>query len=60
MLAGTGGQHPLTRPLSNDLRDRAVAAQQGGESCRRGEFLLNRIEKFSRRGKVSRSDGGAN
>ena len=26
MLAGIGGQHPMTRPLSNDLRERVVAA----------------------------------
>src|SRR6476469_7526479 len=34
MLAGIGGQHPMTRPLSNDLRERVVAAIVGGESCR--------------------------
>jgi transposase len=34
MLAGIGGQHLMTRPLSNDLRERVVAAVQGGESCR--------------------------
>ena len=26
--------HPMTRPLSNDLRERVVAAIVGGESCR--------------------------
>src|SRR6476619_1700937 len=31
MLAGIGGQHPMTRPLSNDLRERVVAAIVGGE-----------------------------
>ena len=34
VLAGIGGQHPMTRPLSNDLRERVVAAIVGGESCR--------------------------
>jgi transposase len=34
MLAGIGGQHLMTRPLSNDLRERVVAAVYGGESCR--------------------------
>jgi transposase len=34
MLAGIGGQHLMTRPLSNDLRDRVVAAVLAGESCR--------------------------
>jgi transposase-like protein len=29
-----GGQHLMTRPLSNDLRERVVAAVAGGESCR--------------------------
>jgi transposase-like protein len=27
-------QHLMTRPLSNDLRERVVAAVAGGESCR--------------------------
>jgi transposase len=34
MLAGIGGQHLMTRPLSNDLRERVVAAVLAGESCR--------------------------
>jgi len=29
-----GGQHLMTRPLSNDLRERVVAAVEAGESCR--------------------------
>jgi putative transposase len=29
-----GGQHGMTRPLSNDLRERVVAAIEAGESCR--------------------------
>jgi transposase len=34
MLAGTGGRHLMTAPLSNDLRVRVVAAIPAGESCR--------------------------
>ena len=30
----SGGQHLMTRPLSNDLRKRVVRAVLGGESCR--------------------------
>jgi transposase len=29
-----GGQHLMTRPLSNDLRERVIAATLAGESCR--------------------------
>lgn len=29
-----GGQHLMTAPLSDDLRERVVAAVVGGESCR--------------------------
>src|SRR3546814_892350 len=29
-----GGQHLMTRPLSNDLRERVVGAIAAGESCR--------------------------
>jgi transposase len=29
-----GGQHLMTRPLSNDLRERVVSAALAGESCR--------------------------
>src|SRR5258708_11280204 len=29
-----GGQHPMVRPISNDLRKRAVAAVAKGETCR--------------------------
>ena len=29
-----GGQHLMTRPLSNDLRERVLAAVEAGESCR--------------------------
>jgi putative transposase len=34
MLAGMGGRHLMTAPLSNDLRDRVVGAVEAGESCR--------------------------
>jgi putative transposase len=30
----TGGQHLMTAPLSNDLRERVVGAIEAGESCR--------------------------
>jgi hypothetical protein len=29
-----GGQHRVTAPISNDLRERVVEAIQAGESCR--------------------------
>src|SRR6266852_2428077 len=35
MLAGVGGQHPMARPYSLDLRERVVAAVLRGESCRK-------------------------
>jgi transposase len=34
MLAGRGGQHLMTAPLSIDLRERVVRAIAAGESCR--------------------------
>src|ERR1700675_4034814 len=34
MLAGVGGQHPMARPYSTDLRDRVVASATGGRTCR--------------------------
>jgi transposase len=34
MLAGEGGQHLMTAPLSKDLRERVVGAIEAGESCR--------------------------
>src|SRR5579864_340011 len=34
MLAGVGGQHPMARPYSSDLRDRVVASVTGGRTCR--------------------------
>jgi len=53
MLAGIGGQHPMTRPLSNDLRERVVAAMVGGESCRsvasRFGVAVSSVVKWSQR-----------
>jgi transposase len=34
MLAGDGGQHPMARAYSLDLRERVVAAVAAGQSCR--------------------------
>jgi transposase len=34
MLAGIGGQHPMGRAYSLDLRERVVAAVSAGASCR--------------------------
>jgi len=34
MLAGIGGQYVMVRPYSLDLRERAVAALEAGDSCR--------------------------
>jgi putative transposase len=34
MSAGEGGRHLMAGALSNDLRERVVAAVLGGESCR--------------------------
>ena len=48
-----GGQHPMTRPLSNDLRERVVAAVVGGESCRsvasRFGVAVSSVVKWSQR-----------
>jgi transposase len=53
MLAGTGGQHLMSRPLSNDLRERVVAALVGGESCRtvaaRFGVAVSSVVKWSQR-----------
>src|ERR1044072_2267559 len=53
MLAGKGGQHRMTRPLSNDLRERVVAAVQRGESCRavasRFGVAVSSVVKWSQR-----------
>jgi transposase len=48
-----GGQHPMTRPLSNDLRERVVAAALSGESCRsvakRFDVAVSSVVKWSQR-----------
>ena len=53
MLAGAGGQHLMSRPLSNDLRERVVAALVGGESCRtvaaRFGVAVSSVVKWSQR-----------
>src|SRR6476661_7194981 len=53
MLAGIGGQHPMTRPLSNDLRERVFAAIVGGETCRavasRFGVAVSSVVKWSQR-----------
>src|SRR6201998_4553142 len=53
MLAGTGGQHQMTRPLSNDLRERVVTAIVGGERCRsvalRFGVAVSSVVKWSQR-----------
>src|ERR1700739_527964 len=53
MLAGTGGQHQMTRPLSNDLRERVVTAIGGGERCRsmalRFGIAVSSVVKWSQR-----------
>jgi putative transposase len=47
-----GGQHLMT-PLSNDLRERVVAAVEGGESCRsvasRFGVAVSSVVKWSQR-----------
>jgi putative transposase len=53
MLAGIGGQHVMTRPLSNDLRGRVVAAFLAGESSRsvasRFGVAVSSVVKWSQR-----------
>src|ERR1044072_7987662 len=48
-----GGQHRMTRPLSNDLRWRVVAAGVGCESCRavaaRFGVAVSSVVKWSQR-----------
>ena len=59
MLAGIGGQHPMTRPLSNDLRERVVAAVRDGASCRmvasRFGVAVSSVVKWSQRYRASGS-----
>tara|TARA_R110000787_G_scaffold88103_1_gene187247 strand:+ start:4788 stop:5240 length:453 start_codon:yes stop_codon:yes gene_type:complete len=53
MLAGTGGQHLMASPLSNDLRERVVQSIDAGESCRsvaaRFEVSVSSAVKWSQR-----------
>jgi transposase len=48
-----GGQHLMTRALSNDLRERVVAAVQSGASCRsvalRFGVAVSSVVKWSQR-----------
>jgi transposase len=48
-----GGQHLMTRALSNDLRERVVAAVSRGESCRtvatRFGVAVSSVVKWSQR-----------
>src|SRR5690242_20701856 len=59
MLAGDGGQHRMTRPLSNDLRERVVAAVLAGESCRavaaRFGVAVSSVVKWSQRQRATGS-----
>src|ERR1700743_2523666 len=59
MLAGMGGQHLMTRPLSNDLRERVVAAVTAGESCRsvaaRFSVSASTVVKWSQRHRTTGS-----
>jgi transposase len=59
MLAGIGGQHLMTRPLSNDLRERVVAATLAGESCRavaaRFGVAVSSVVKWSQRHRATGS-----
>src|SRR5579862_3896303 len=53
MLAGMGGQHRMTRPLSNDLRERVVSAVLSGASSRaiaaRFGVAVSSVVKWSQR-----------
>jgi transposase len=55
----TGGQHLMTRPLSNDLRERVVAAVSAGESCRsvaeRFGVAVSSVVKWSQRHRATGS-----
>src|SRR6516162_955522 len=54
-----GGQHPMVRPISNDLRKRAVAAVAKGESCRavalRFGVAVSSVVKWSQRQRATGS-----
>src|SRR5579859_2679656 len=49
----SGGQRPMTRPLSMDLRERVIAAVLAGESCRsvaaRFGVAVSSVVKWSQR-----------
>src|SRR3954466_12784380 len=59
MLAGIGGQHRMTRPLSVDLRERVIAAVLAGESCRlvaaRFGVAVSSVVKWSQRHRATGS-----
>jgi putative transposase len=54
-----GGQHAMARPLSNDLRERVVAAVLAGESCRtaasRFGVAVSSVVKWSQRPRATGS-----
>jgi transposase len=54
-----GGQHPMVRPISNDLRKRVVAAVAKGESCRsvasRFGVAVSSVVKWSQRHRATGS-----
>ena len=54
-----GGQHLMTAPLSNDLRERVVAAVGAGESCRsvaaRFGIAVSSVVKWSQRRRATGS-----
>jgi putative transposase len=54
-----GGQHPMARPLSNDLRERVVLAVLRGESCRavasRFGVAVSSVVKWSQRQRATGS-----
>src|SRR5579864_1678063 len=59
MLAGIGGQHRMSRPLSMDLRERVIAAVLAGESCRsvaaRFGVAVSSVVKWSQRHRATGS-----
>src|SRR5215472_6566978 len=59
MLAGIGGQHWMSRPLSMDLRERVIAAVLAGESCRsvaaRFGVAVSSVVKWSQRHRATGS-----
>ena len=57
MLAGVGGQHPMARPYSQDLRDRVVGSVASGRTCRATAVLFGvsvaSVVKWSQRWRAS-------